>query len=331
MRKPRESDAYIEATSGLEVLAQVVAAALTSLMSETVVLHSTPSRIKTKESADRKMLASPTIYRSYSDLHDLLGMRVITLFEDDLDKAEAAIRRVLRVDPARSGDKIERYKPNEFGYRSRHFVGTLRPDRLKLPENKEFEGKVLEIQLRSILQHAWAEVEHDLGYRPGRPIGDSQRRRFSQLAAVMELADQGFSNLRLELSDAESNALTKYAPSSAPLLSIATLDAYVRKDAKFKAFDRLVALKLESNLSPVGTGMRERVGYLLDLASSVGWRTVSDVAKALEQYRDRGLTLADGLSADQRSLLEIPSGQGLRPGFSLILLAEAAISDTERS
>lgn len=56
-----------------------------------------------------------------------------------------------------------------------------------------------EVQTRSILQHAWAEIEHDLGYKNPESIPKEARRRFSRLASLMEIADQGFRSLRDEL------------------------------------------------------------------------------------------------------------------------------------
>jgi ppGpp synthetase/RelA/SpoT-type nucleotidyltranferase len=323
------SVSYEEATAALVGLAAVVDGALRPNMSG-VVLHDITSRIKSRESSDRKILAFPDEYKSYGDLHDLLGIRVVTLFEDDLDAAEVAIRKVLKIDARRSGDKFDRYQPNEFGYRSRHFVGSLRANRAKLPENQLFAGRVVEVQLRSLLQHVWAEVEHDLGYKPGRPLDLANRRRFSQLAALMELADQSFSTLRSELTTAESAELEGSETAPEASLSIATLDAFVRKDAKFKAFDRNAALRLESTLSPTGSAMRERIGYLVDLCSTVGWQRVSDVAAALEEHRDAALRRAERGSQELRELLEMPVGDGLRPGFGIILLAEAAKDVEER-
>jgi hypothetical protein len=56
-----------------------------------------------------------------------------------------------------------------------------------------------EIQIRSILQHAWAEIEHDLGYKSKYSIPFNLRRRFSRLSGLLELADEEFNNLRAEL------------------------------------------------------------------------------------------------------------------------------------
>jgi hypothetical protein len=62
-----------------------------------------------------------------------------------------------------------------------------------------------EIQTRSILQHAWAEIEHDLGYKSTQEVPQTIRRRFSRLAGLLELADQEFISIKNELSTYESS------------------------------------------------------------------------------------------------------------------------------
>lgn len=324
---PQPASTYAQATGGLQDLAQIIKAALEQILPETVVLHSIPWRVKAKVSADRKILAAPESYSSYTELHDLLGMRVITLFEDDLDAAEKAIRDVLDVDDARSMDKAESFKPDQFGYRSRHFVGSLAKERASLPENGRFRGRLIEIQLRTILQHTWAEIEHDLGYKPHRPISKTHRRRFSQLAAIMELADETFARLRREITDTETMAVQSYGQAPDAPLNIAALEAYVRKDSDFRSFDREIAIQLKSMLNPADTGMRQRMGYILDLATRAGWESIQDVVNALHKHRRRALEVAEALPVERRELLEMPSGKGLRPGFSLILLAETAVAE----
>ena len=65
-------------------------------------------------------------------------------------------------------------------------------ERMVLRENKAFEGLKCEIQIRSVLQHAWAEIEHDLGYKSELTIPKEVRRSFSRLAGLLELGDKEF-------------------------------------------------------------------------------------------------------------------------------------------
>ena len=60
----------------------------------------------------------------------------------------------------------------------------------------------IEVQVRSILQHAWAALQHDLMYKGERAPTDQVRRRLIALAGLLELADQEFMSVRLAHGDA---------------------------------------------------------------------------------------------------------------------------------
>jgi len=67
---------------------------------------------------------------------------------------------------------------------------------LKLSEYALFDKMKCEIQVRTILQHAWAEIEHDLVYKSPADIPFRVRRRFASLAGLLEIADREFESLR---------------------------------------------------------------------------------------------------------------------------------------
>jgi len=75
----------------------------------------------------------------------------------------------------------------------------LKSDRLKLPEYKIFEEKLFEIQIRTILQHAWAEIEHDRNYKFSGKLPDGITRRFKLLAGSLEMSDREFNNIAKEI------------------------------------------------------------------------------------------------------------------------------------
>jgi putative GTP pyrophosphokinase len=108
---------------------------------------------------------------------------------------------VFELDSARSVDKRKALDPDRFGYISLHFICRIRKERASLTEYREFRGVCCEVQVRSILQHAWAEIEHDLGYKAGGTVPRPIRRRFSRLAGLLELADREFTLIRDDLAD----------------------------------------------------------------------------------------------------------------------------------
>jgi len=164
------------------------------------------SIIKERSSLERKIQGKAATqtkaYEQLSDITDIIGLRVITDFEDNVNKVLKVLESEFEVDKSNSMDKGELLDPNGFGYRSVHYVVALTKGRSRYGEYKRFKGLKSEIQVRSILQHAWAEIEHDIGYHSPEAIPRESRRQFSRLAGLLELADEEFIDLR--------NSLNKY-------------------------------------------------------------------------------------------------------------------------
>jgi len=125
----------------------------------------------------------------------LEGVRVVLYYQDGVDPAARALREAIEVDERRSVDKRRDLQVRQFGYRSVHLVARL-GERLREPSLHEFSNMWFEIQVRSILEHAWAEIEHEICYKSGVLFPDVVLRRFGALAGTLELLEAQFSNLR---------------------------------------------------------------------------------------------------------------------------------------
>ena len=68
----------------------------------------------------------------------------------------------------------------------------LKKNRTELPEYVRFRDLIAEVQVRTVLQHAWAEIEHDIQYHLAETIPAAIRRRFMTLAGLLEIADREF-------------------------------------------------------------------------------------------------------------------------------------------
>jgi len=121
----------------------------------------------------------------------MAGIRVITFFPRTVEEVDKVIRAQLRVYEV--SNKAEQLRQEErFGYQSVHYIVALNEQRLALPEYGLHRDLVAEIQVRTILQHAWAEIEHDIQYKSVETIPASVRRRFMSLAGMLEIADREF-------------------------------------------------------------------------------------------------------------------------------------------
>ncbi len=150
-------------------------------------------RIKTRDSFAEKLLRKPDKYASIYDMTDILGIRIICYFSDQVDEIAAILRRIFVVDDKDSVDKRKNLDPATFGYLSLHYICSL-PQ--KEDHSKGLSEIRFEIQVRTVLQHTWAEIEHDLGYKTDFGIPKAIRRNFARVAGLLEIADEAFLQIR---------------------------------------------------------------------------------------------------------------------------------------
>lgn len=167
---------------------------------EGLSVHSISKRCKTVESLRGKIERKQT-YELLEDVTDLVGIRVITNYSTDVDEIAALIRSEFVVDWDKTVDKRTTIDPNQFGYLSLHYIVSLNPERAALKEYRDYAGIKFEIQMRSILQHAWAEIEHDIGYKSVIEVPRNVSRAFSRLAGLLELADEEFDSIRKKIRE----------------------------------------------------------------------------------------------------------------------------------
>ncbi len=157
------------------------------------------SRCKELESFKKK-ISRPGKYNAdpLLEMTDLAGIRVILYYTEDVPLVGKLIQSQFVLDPKSFMDKSDLLEPHEFGYQSKHYVVSLRETRTNLPEWKGFEGLKAEIQVRTVLQHAWAAISHAIDYKNEMDVPKTLRRRLFRLSAVLELGDEQFSVLRKE-------------------------------------------------------------------------------------------------------------------------------------
>jgi ppGpp synthetase/RelA/SpoT-type nucleotidyltranferase len=156
------------------------------------------SRAKSVESFVEKLRLKGEKYENpLEDVTDLVGLRIITYYLEDVESAADLVRREFEVDETNSTAIAARLEePDQFGYLSGHYVVSLNEHRRRLAEWDFFGTRRMEIQIRTALQHAWAAVSHKLDYKSANEAPLNLRRRLFRLSALFELADEQFSDLR---------------------------------------------------------------------------------------------------------------------------------------
>ena len=184
-------------------LAEIIAVTLkNSLISQKISFVDVPYRSKTKKSFLKKIEDKLT-EKDYSpeSMTDLAGIRVITLIESDVQKVCDLVSKMFNVHQADSVNKSEKLGEEKVGYRSVHFVCDVGEERATLPEFSLYKGLCFEIQVRTALEHAWAEIEHDRGYKLDGKLPSNLNRRFKLLAGLLESADLEFNRLTIEIEE----------------------------------------------------------------------------------------------------------------------------------
>ncbi|MDD5063283.1 MAG: RyR domain-containing protein [Phycisphaerae bacterium] len=175
------------------------------------------ARAKTVASYAEKILRKIERYRlTDSDgnpLHpvtDLCGARVVTHTLSHVKAMSRFIEEHFEIDKENSVDLAKRLRANEFGYLSVHYIVRFR--RGVFP-TKEIPIKIpmdvyrlnAEIQVRTLLEHTWADIEHGLLYKSNINTHKKWEREFARLAAILEDADKSFERLEAAIKDYSSN------------------------------------------------------------------------------------------------------------------------------
>ena len=254
-------------------------------------------RVKTEKSLTGKLELKGAKYKTIDDITDLVGLRVITFYSDEVDKVAAIAKRIFDIDWKESVDKRKLHQLDAFGYNSLHYICRLKTNQGdKSPDSPEpgDQGPVplirqirFELQMRTALQHVWSTIEHDTGYKGDVKIPREYLRQFSRMAGLLELADDEFSRLRTALTDyrRQTLALVKSGQLDEVPLSRETFRGYL----DLKPFDRLnrrIAAVNQAEIYPVS------VMSYMPVLESFGLETLGDVQQFIDDNSDDAYQLA---------------------------------------
>ncbi|KIU16788.1 GTP pyrophosphokinase [Mycolicibacterium llatzerense] len=194
---------YDEQAEILEELRSEVEFAIhAALRKNSMKAHNVVSRVKARDSYLGKVAR-----KGYKDplkqMSDLVGARIVCLFLDDLPKIDRILREVF--DVFDEDDKSAAISPELFRYQSVHYQARIRADHVG-PHYDNIKQLDFEVQVRTILQDAWASVEHTLAYKGAQSIPNELKRDINALVGLFHVADKSFQHLRHEISRSEERA-----------------------------------------------------------------------------------------------------------------------------
>ncbi len=198
---PNKNDIRRTYESYIPVLSEILCN-IENRLHHTIHLASNPtykSRVKSFNSYYRKVLrlkADEAEKSNFVPLTDMMGIRVICAFLEDLSEVERQVKESFDVREVEYKGAEQNFR--EFGYESVHILIAIPADCMPLENSLPLpENIVCEIQIRTILQDAWAEVEHELVYKTEfTPFDLPLKRKLASMNASLSLADIIFQEIR---------------------------------------------------------------------------------------------------------------------------------------
>jgi putative GTP pyrophosphokinase len=315
-------DQYDGMTPGLRARGEAIRDELAVRLADDadLKLHSITLRVKTRDSVAAKLARPDRTYASLWDLTDLVGLRVITYFEDGVDQVGRVLEASLPVDFRHSVDKRKQVAADRFGYRSLHYVCRMAAEPGDLGELR------YEVQVRTLLEHAWAEIEHDLGYKSRDSVPVVARRRLNRLAGLLELADQEFAAIRRELADYATGLPERIANADDIPLDRLSLGSLL-DHADVRELDAQIAAELGRGLG----GPPFFPEYLLRMLDASGLVTVAATRAALARHRQAIVAMVQPYFRFASAAWRLTPDQldQVSPGYSLLFLVHAVVLDAQ--
>jgi putative GTP pyrophosphokinase len=133
------------------------------------------------------------------EMTDITGIRIITFLESQVEKIISIVRAAFEIDEINSLDRSQILGSEKVGYRSVHFVCSLGETRSRLREYRDIATLRFEIQIRSVLQHAWAELAHERSFKFSPGLPPTIQRKLNLYSGMLEIVDSGFDSIAQEI------------------------------------------------------------------------------------------------------------------------------------
>ena len=277
---------YRKQRENFVVLGDVVHSILSDISKELgLTVLAVEHRVKEEKSLAGKLERKGDLYNSFDDITDILGCRVVCFLSDEVEKVGKKIEEKFVIDWDNSIDKKNLLSANAFGYLSLHFICSL-PFGDKWPD--EICGKKFEVQVRTILQHAWSAIHHDIGYKSDFGVPREISRQFARLAGLLELADDEFvrarNNMLAYTEDIRNRIITDDADDV--VINMISLNEYVCHSNKMQDLIAEIA-----EIAGAEVKIIDPESYVPQLAF-LGIKRLGDIENMINENRDLAIKLA---------------------------------------
>jgi len=273
---------YYENAPIYEKMREVVTSAINARIAELgIYVNAVESRIKTPQSLSGKLQLKGYKYGSITDLTDILGLRVITFYSEEVDKIAALAECMFDIDWQNSVDKRKMHELDSFGYMSLHFICRIPKTLYYDPQMPLLNEIRFELQMRTVLQHVWATINHDTGYKSGMKVPVEHLRSLNCIAGMLELVDEQFSKIRKEIADyrRKVQGLVSSGNFDDVPLDSDTLASYLSLQPFKKLVDKVASL----NMAEV---YHDSMLRYIEVFTRLGFKTLGDIEKMKSECSD---------------------------------------------
>jgi putative GTP pyrophosphokinase len=250
------------------------------LRQERVAHYAVEHRVKEIASFREKCVRPGKHYSDpFVEIQDKAGLRIILYYVDDVERVCKFLdKHFLVVDTV---DKRSTLDDDQFGYLSVHKIIRINGERSKLFDWKEFVHLEVEIQVRTMLQHAWAAISHTMQYKREADAPRQLRRALNRIAGLFELADEQFLSLRIANERVEKEIKEQVASRAEGIpINVVSVSEFLQSSDVFRS-----TLDVARNMGVKKIRPAVSVSDLVAIAGGAGFRALGQLEKHLENNR----------------------------------------------
>lgn len=286
LKSKRIVEEYRELRPDFQKFGEMVVSDLKRVVGEAgIEIQTIEFRVKKEDSLIGKLSRKGDKYTSLSDITDILGVRIICFFADDVDKVAAILEKMFFIDWENSVDKRAQLSPDTFGYLALHYICAAEAG---LGYPKKMCGMRFEVQMFSMLQHVWNLINHGLGYKSEFGVPRRVTRKFSRVAGLLEIADDEFMSIRDNVKEYSNEIRERIANNTADdvELDLVSLREFVFHNKEMRGFLLEIADLCDAKISDI-----DPESYLVQLRW-LGKTNIGDLQNMLKENRKLAYGLA---------------------------------------
>lgn len=273
----KQSELYEIERPRFSIFSDRIRALLCDLVTaNSIDVHIIEARTKSVSSFKDKLSRPGKSYKSpLTQMPDLCGCRVITYYQDDCVKVADILKKEFIVVDEELSHQPDLLAVDRFGYLSAHYVLKLGPTRINLDEWKNVKDLHAEVQIRTVVQHAWSAVSHAVQYKDESNIPSNLQRRLHRIAGLFEIADEEFVAIRDQKRSLQTSAASAISGGNTniPITSTSLREYIIYWEKQYEVESKV----LEAGFGYYTDNENSFIREIYELSVKAGLTRISDI------------------------------------------------------